>query len=1072
MSDTAFVPDPRFAPPEKLAVRLVARADTAESRSWSGPAAAFLTALDAPKPGRWRVIGTAGSGVSALVVDAVLARMSQGVDPSRIVVLASSKESGAMLRRELGKRLPKTGYASDRPLVRSVHSFAFALVRLAFQRVHEGQDLSERAPRLINGAEHDIAIRELLQLQADNGAASWPENTREALRMVGFARQLRDFLLRAQERGLDGNDLIARGEQYGRPMWAAAGRFLLEYEEIMRLRGLTLLNASELVTTALDSLEADSELFESQAAQIDTIIVDDAQHLDPKAAELVNRFAAVAQCAIFAGNPDHTVFHFRGASAQSLLEFPAEHELVLDQRLRPQHDTSIRIADSTATELSLIADHLRRAHLHQHVAWHDMAVIVRSSGDIAPVRRALLGAGVPVTLQPTDVVLAQQRLVSSILLACRSITDELAADELEDLILGPVGGSDTVTLRRLLRGLRQTELSRGGNRRAIEVFREFATQENDPSEEDLVFLTDREKDILTRIRTVLSAGKAAYRHGESVEMILWEIWDATGLSARLMNASLRGGAAGSAADLDLDAVMALFDAAGDFVERHPTATMTRFVEHITEQELPTGARDRRGVAREAVALLTAHATVGMEWPYVVVPRVQEGAWPSLGETGSLFDQEQLVDLADHGVDPNVFIARTDERLAEERRLFGLATSRASESLLVTAVLAPEADDVDEPSRFLRELADHTSQRIDLVGQADIPKDSAFAVDNLGYQLATDGYPRLLSLPSIVAELRREVCDSQADPRSAALAAEQLAKLARAGIYGAHPDEWFGLAGPSTEQPLREFKDRINVSPSKIESGLDCPLRAALGTLGEDEDTPLHLIKGTLVHAAAEAYAHGVPQSVIRDKVTEAFAEISASPSWQNTYELANWHLMLDRTFALVDARTLVAAEADVDVCVSDVAGTPIHIYGRIDRLERNASDELVIVDIKTGKNAPSKDAAQSHAQLTAYQAAVHFGQLVAGDDGAVRLRSSDQPGTLPNGGGELVFPAVDQKSLKVVQQAPKSAEDIQEFVDKLPELVQAVSGALLLATPNDNCRNCSLKSMCPAQPEGRPLTHV
>lgn len=66
------------------------------------------------------------------------------------------------------------------------------------------------------------------------------------------------------------------------------------------------------------------------------------------------------------------------------------------------------------------------------------------------------------------------------------------------------------------------------------------------------------------------------------------MWSATEVEQRLQASAPRGGATGSQADRDLDAMMALFDAAGDYVERRPGFPLRAFLTHITEQELPTG----------------------------------------------------------------------------------------------------------------------------------------------------------------------------------------------------------------------------------------------------------------------------------------------------------------------------------------------------------------------------------------------------------------------------------------------------------------------------------------------------
>ena len=104
--------------------------------------------------------------------------------------------------------------------------------------------------------------------------------------------------------------------------------------------------------------------------------------------------------------------------------------------------------------------------------------------------------------------------------------------------------------------------------------------------------------------------------GDSVE-------EAAGLADHLMAVSLRGGAAGSAADRDLDGGMTFFDFLGDLVEGDPSVTIAAVVREIAAHELPTGARDRRGAEREAVVILSAHAALGREWEAVAVAGVQE-----------------------------------------------------------------------------------------------------------------------------------------------------------------------------------------------------------------------------------------------------------------------------------------------------------------------------------------------------------------------------------------------------------------------------------------------------------------
>ena len=49
----------------------------------------------------------------------------------------------------------------------------------------------------------------------------------------------------------------------------------------------------------------------------------------------------------------------------------------------------------------------------------------------------------------------------------------------------------------------------------------------------------------------------------------------------------------------------------------------------------------RGVRGDAVRLLTAHRSKGLEWDVVVVAHVQEGAWPDLRRRHTLLGADRI-----------------------------------------------------------------------------------------------------------------------------------------------------------------------------------------------------------------------------------------------------------------------------------------------------------------------------------------------------------------------------------------------------------------------------------------------
>ena len=139
-----------------------------------------------------RVLGGPGTGKSTLLVEAAAARIAGGADPESVLLLTGSGRMAAAARGALTAKLLNAraeGLSVVRePLVRSVHSYAFGVLRNAAARA------GDPPPRLVTGAEQDAIIRELLAGDLDDGARGCPRELWPALTTVGFATELRDLM--------------------------------------------------------------------------------------------------------------------------------------------------------------------------------------------------------------------------------------------------------------------------------------------------------------------------------------------------------------------------------------------------------------------------------------------------------------------------------------------------------------------------------------------------------------------------------------------------------------------------------------------------------------------------------------------------------------------------------------------------------------------------------------------------------------------------------------------------------------------------------------------------------------
>jgi superfamily I DNA/RNA helicase/RecB family exonuclease len=1021
------------------------------------------------------VLAGPGTGKTTTIVEAVASRIEAGVDPEQILVLTFSRKAAAELRTRITTRVGRT---IREPLARTFHSYAYGVLRRA--ALLRG----EAPPRLLTSAEQDAVIAELLRGDADeDGAVRWPADLTPALGTEGFRSELRELLLRAVERGVGPGQLAAWGRETGRDHWIHAAAFQEQYEAVTAFSTFGRGDASgfdpaELVRQAIFELDGDAELLRQERERARWLFVDEYQDTDPAQVELLALLAGRGGNLVAVGDPDQSIYAFRGAEPRGITEFPDrfrhtdgraagrvslgvsrrsgaellrisrqaaeglpgpwEHRRLTAGETADPGAAEVHVFASASIEAVYLADRLRRAHLLDGLPWSQMAVIVRTATALGPLRRALASAGVPVAVSSDDLPLAGQPAVAPFLGALRSLLPRPGTDPADGLVTGldesaaeallasPLGGATVLDLRRLRRAVRIALARQGVD--AADRGSPLALALEDESL--LGSLPEHVARPALRVSGVLGAGRLALARDGTAEDVLWAMWQTSGLAGRWSRASAAGGPPGAVADRDLDAVVALFDAAAGFVDRLPKADVRAFLAHLSAQELPSDTGAARAAAGEAVRLLTAHASKGLEWDLVCIAGVQEGVWPNLSERSSLLGAEVLVERA-AGIDG----AEVDRRalaLAEERRLFYVAVTRARRRLLVTAVQGAldGADAGATASRFL-----------DLVQP---PPEDGRALTEL---------PRSLTLPALVAELRRAVTDPATPSPRRSAAASVLRRLADEGVSGASPRQWWGLAALSDDAPLVPDDDEVRVRPSHIETFQRCPLRWVLGAVGAEASPDSTRTVGTAVHAVAQQVAEGLPPAEAPAALDGELDQLDLGPGWADQRQRQAAQDMLSRflRWHAANDRELVGVEENFDVVVGRA-----RLRGQVDRLERDGDGRLVVVDLKTGKTVPKNT--EEHGQLAAYQVAVAAGGF--GEHGAVP-------------GGAALLQVGSGARAKEQHQQPLPA-DVPVATTWAGELITDVGAGMGAATfevrTGSHCSRCPARRSCPMHERGRQVT--
>ncbi len=1030
------------------------------------------------------VLAGPGTGKTTTLVEAVVERVDRrGLRPDQVLVLTFSRKAAEELRDRITLRLGRT---TTTPPSSTFHAFCYSLVRR-----YQPEQAFEAPLRVLSAAEQDVRLRELLAGSRRSGLVRWPPGLDAALRTRGFAAEVRAVLSRTRELGLESADLKAVGRAAGRAEWTAVGSFFDEYLDVLDAEGV--IDYAELIHRAVLLAERD-DVRRDLRRMFAAVFVDEYQDSDPAQVRLLQAIAGDGRDLVVTGDPDQSIYAFRGADVRGIMRFPQEFRsrsdacadviaLGVTRRFGERLLTaSRRIAaglaipgtidhsafavfrgptaganphgpgrvdaltfSSTGAELDHIGDILRRAHLEDGVAWSQMAVLVRSGlRSIPGLRRALVAAGVPVEVAGDDLPLKQEPAVGPLLAALRACADpsSLTADGAAALLVSPLGGLDAAELRRLGRQLRDQERAsaagQGLPRPSAELVRDALA---DPSVLEVLPGTPGRSSSCARrahdLASLLAHGRELVAGAAAAQDVLWALWSGTPWPLRLRAAVEGGGPAARFAHRDLDAVCALFDQAARAEQRSGHAGVLNFLEQIDAQQIPAGSLAEQGVRGGAVRLLTAHRAKGLEWQLVVVAGVQEGVWPDLRHRGSLLQPDRL---GGTGLVPPL---PASALLAEERRLFYVAVTRARQRLVVTAVASSEPDG-DQPSRFL---------------------------DALGVRVrAIAGRPsRPLTLAGLIGELRRVCSDDGESPQLRRLAAARLARLAdqtdhegRPLISQADPETWWG-GRPETVAavPVRPPGEPLVLSGSAVSALVECPLSWFLSREASGESArSTSLGFGNVIHAIAEQVGTGALPADAEELVhclEAVWGRLQFDAPWVSAREGLDAEAVVTRFLAWHTApreRELLGCEIEFTVEV-DLGHDRAILKGAIDRVERDAGGRVVVVDLKTGKKALPANRLAEHPQLGLYQLAVR--------NGAVADLAGPQA---PPGGAELVQLRVDDSGRPRVQrQGPlpvhESGRTVAEL--QLQSAADAVRAEAFPARPGTACAYCEFKPLCPAQ---------
>ena len=265
------------------------------------------------------IAGGPGTGKTSVLIEAAVARISSGQDPDSILMLTYGRQRASEMRDAIALRTTSTAHE---PLARTFHSLAYSILKM-----NTGEAYYE--PILLSGPEQENFIEQLLHGDVTDGYRQWPVDLHDGedkkgnpLLTQGFIRELRDLIMRANERGITPAQLAERGKEVGEKYWAPAADFWSRYKKIMAIRedaagdAKMRIDPSELISVTIAYLKSNEPLRAQIQARFKTIMVDEFQESDPAQRALLDLICG--SDLVIAYDGDSAVGRFRGADPDGL----------------------------------------------------------------------------------------------------------------------------------------------------------------------------------------------------------------------------------------------------------------------------------------------------------------------------------------------------------------------------------------------------------------------------------------------------------------------------------------------------------------------------------------------------------------------------------------------------------------------------------------------------------------------------------------------------------------------------------------------------------------------------------
>ena len=604
-----------------------------------------LEAVTTPKQ-HVRIIAGAGSGKTRVLTYRIAFLIDEvGVDPQSILAMTFTNKAAKEMQSRVAELVPGVGMFLQ---ISTFHSFCAKFLRKEIYRL--GFPLGFT---IFDDEDQEKLIKAI--------GEAWGYKKSDPL-----LKQALIYIGSKKNHGLYPEDIKIQFHSFAGE--AECLRFYKEYEE--RKAEMHCLDFDDLMLYALKILEEFPDCRAYWANQYTHILVDEFQDTNDVQFKLMRYFSTPATYIYVVGDPDQTIYTWRGANQKLILDFPKVYpdyqDVVLDRNYRStknildaankliKHNVkrvpknlytkgaegkpvTARKFDSAKGEAEYIVREIRKIAESEYPERYDnIAVLYRSSYLTRPLEAELGARGMPYRVFG-GLRFYQRREIKDVLAYFR-----LFLNTLDDVAFGriynvPKRGIGEASFEKLSKEAKNLGLS----------LYDYASELEKHPETELPKKAVTQFILLT---TQMDAVRAELKDNyETYSSILRKFITDIGYYDYIVE--------DQAIDEDRAAnVNALFDDVNAYISQHPESTFDEYLQNIA---LLTSQDDMNG--GNYISLMTIHVAKGLEFDNVFVMGMNQGSFPSsraINEDGR-------------------------DGMEEERRLAYVAFTRAKKTLTLT-----------------------------------------------------------------------------------------------------------------------------------------------------------------------------------------------------------------------------------------------------------------------------------------------------------------------------------------------------------------------------------------------------